>query len=165
MAAGTTYEQIATTTLSSATASITFSSISGNYTDLILVFNGKMASGVGADTMALRFNSDTATNYSATRLSGNGSTASSGRWSTVDMGYTGVIDETQSVVIVSINDYSNTTTYKSALSRSNDAAYGVYANVILWRSTNAINTILIRTYGNNNFASGSVATLYGIASA
>ena len=33
-----TYEPIATTTLGSAASTITFSSISGSYTDLILVF-------------------------------------------------------------------------------------------------------------------------------
>ena len=35
-----TYEKIATTTLGSATASYTFSSISGTYTDLILILVG-----------------------------------------------------------------------------------------------------------------------------
>ena len=153
---------LATTTLSSAQSSVSFSSISGSYTDLVLVFNGKMDTGVGADTMGLRFNSDTGTNYSATRLSGNGTTASSARWTNETIGYTGVINETQSVVIISIQNYSNSTTYKTALSRSNTADYGVYANTILWRSTSAITTILLRTYGNNNFASGSTFTLYGI---
>jgi len=37
MAAGKTYEPIATTTLSSSAATITFSSISGSYTDLVFV--------------------------------------------------------------------------------------------------------------------------------
>jgi len=36
-----TYEPIATTTLSTATATVTFSSISGSYTDLVLVANGR----------------------------------------------------------------------------------------------------------------------------
>jgi hypothetical protein len=35
-----TYEPIATTTLGSAAASVTFSSISGSYTDLVLVVTG-----------------------------------------------------------------------------------------------------------------------------
>ena len=37
MAAGATYEPIATNTLGSAAASVTFSGISGSYTDLILI--------------------------------------------------------------------------------------------------------------------------------
>jgi hypothetical protein len=39
MAAGNTYEAIATQTLGSDAASVTFSSISGAYTDLIMVVN------------------------------------------------------------------------------------------------------------------------------
>ena len=41
MAAGSTYTPLATNTLSSSSASITFSSISGSYTDLVLVMNRK----------------------------------------------------------------------------------------------------------------------------
>jgi hypothetical protein len=39
-----TYEPIATTTLGTAAASVTFSSISGAYTDLVLVCNGNKSS-------------------------------------------------------------------------------------------------------------------------
>ena len=44
MAAGNTYVALATQTLGSATATVTFSSISGAYTDLVLVYNGQYAS-------------------------------------------------------------------------------------------------------------------------
>ena len=43
MAAGSTYTPIATTTLGSAQADVTFSSISGSYTDLVLIIGGKNA--------------------------------------------------------------------------------------------------------------------------
>ena len=62
MAAGNTYVAIATNTLSSAAASVTFSSISGAYTDLVLVTNATLASG-GAANLWCRFNGDGAANY------------------------------------------------------------------------------------------------------
>jgi len=57
----TTYEPIATTTLGSATASITFSTISGAYTDLVLVAS---ITGVSVATDPwIRINSDTGANF------------------------------------------------------------------------------------------------------
>jgi hypothetical protein len=45
MPAGNTYEAIATQTLGSAAASVTFSSIPGTYTDLVLVVAGTLTTG------------------------------------------------------------------------------------------------------------------------
>ena len=73
-----TYEKIATNTLGSAAASVTFSSISGSYTDLVLVCSGKSNTG-SLDYTRIRVNSDTGSNYSRTYLGGNGSIAYSGR--------------------------------------------------------------------------------------
>ena len=70
-----TYEKIATTTLGSAAADITFSSIASSWTDIRLVFTG--TSSVDYSNLFCRLNSDTGTNYSLTRLSGDGSTAAS----------------------------------------------------------------------------------------
>ena len=71
-----TYTPITSNTLTSATASVTFSSISGTYTDLVLVVSAQSAS-TNVD-LAMRFNSDSGTNYSNTRLYGTGSAAGSG---------------------------------------------------------------------------------------
>ena len=59
-----TYEPIATTTLGSATASVTFSSL-GSYTDIVLVCSVQSASS-GDARINIRFNGDTASNYSGT---------------------------------------------------------------------------------------------------
>jgi ethanolamine utilization microcompartment shell protein EutL len=72
-----TYEPIATTTLGSAAASYTFSSISGSYTDLILVVDATTTAGNRA--LQLVLNSDTGTNYSATYITGDGSSTASSR--------------------------------------------------------------------------------------
>ena len=64
MAAGITYTPITSTTLGSNTASVTFSSISSAYTDLVLVVAGALDGANWVPT--LQFNSDTGTNYSTT---------------------------------------------------------------------------------------------------
>ena len=63
----TTYEPIATTTLGSAQSSVTFSAISGSYTDLVIVINGALSSGLAS--LSVEYNGDTTVgNYSYTRL-------------------------------------------------------------------------------------------------
>ena len=69
-----TYEPIATTTLGSAQASVSFSSFSG-YTDLVLVCVATTAS--DDQFLSVQFNGDTGSNYSNTYMTGNGSTATS----------------------------------------------------------------------------------------
>jgi hypothetical protein len=59
-------------------------------------------------------------------------------------------------------NYSNSTTYKTILGRSNAATSGTSAAVGLWRSTSAINSIEI---GTVSFTAGSTFSLYGIAAA
>jgi hypothetical protein len=113
--------------------------------------------------MYMRFNGDTGSNYSITYLTGNGSSASSGRASnqtTMDTAYL-PSNSTLGTIIYNINDYSNATTYKTLLSRSNQADSGVFAYVGLWRSTAAINSINI-VGGTNNILAGSTFKLYGI---
>jgi hypothetical protein len=162
-----TYEKIATTTLGSAQASVTFSTISGSYTDLVLVINwGESTSG---DNSFLRFNSDTGSNYSNTELYGTGSSAGSQRRSNatfmdINRAIGGDGTNIYSNAIINIQNYSNTTTYKTALLRSNLATGtypGVDAFVGLWRSTSAITSITILP-ASNNLLSGSTFTLYGI---
>ena len=166
MAAGATYEPLATTTLGSAQSSVTFSSISGSYTDLVLVFSVK--ANTAALNSGVRFNSDTGSNYSNTTLEANGSSVGSQRHTNVDFirtdAYSNPTTSTFSFKIVHINNYSNSTTYKTALVRSGDSSTGVDAVVGLWRNTAAITSVNIYAR-NDSFASGSIFTLYGIKSA
>ena len=164
-----TYKPIATNTLGSAAATVTFSSIAGTYTDLVLICN--IAQAAGNNSLRIRYNSDTGTNYSRTYLLGNGSTASSGRTSSDVSGY---LSETtgsttlELAVVAHIMNYSNTTTYKTHISRSNRASSSVDAVVGLWQSTSAITRIDLAMGGSfpaNNFATGSTFTLYGIQAA
>ena len=168
-----TYTPIATTTLGSAQTSYTFSSISGTYTDLILVANGYATIDDGY-APKLVFNSDTGTNYSRTVLSGTGSAASSGRNSNQSYILCGnqqgwsTSSSNPAIVVAHIMNYSNSTTYKSVLIR-NGAANGTYpgteANAGLWRSTAAITSVQISAGASAQFATGSTFTLYGIKAA
>ena len=164
MAAGRTYTPIANTILTSASTSITFSSISSSYTDLVLVISGNYTA--GNPDAQLRFNNDTATNYSQTVLEGTGSAAGSARATNntlIYLDWVGANTDTMNYVY-SIMNYSNTTTYKSILGRFNKAGIAMDAIVGLWRSTSAINRIDI-SVSSGLFNSGTTFTLYGIAAA
>jgi anti-sigma-K factor RskA len=62
-------------------------------------------------------------------------------------------------------NYSNTTTYKTTLSRFASTLYQVWTHAGLWRNTAAINSIKVYTTAGANFNTGSTFTLYGIKAA
>ena len=156
MAAGNTYTQIASTTLGSAASSVTFSSIPATYTDLVLVVDSTTTSG-SVDTR-IRMNGDTSTNYSRTYLYGDGSSAVSGRNTTDDGIGSG------SKTIHNVMNYSNTTTYKTAVARYGTAGSLTLAQVALWRSTAAVTSLQI-FHLSSTFTAGSTFNLYGISCA
>lgn len=171
-----TYEPIATTTLGSDTATVSFTSIPSTYTDLILVFVGAVAS--AGWEVGIRFNNDATSLYTTTILYGNGSSATSERLTTSSLGivdsWTGGNHGTtlgKNSAIFQIMNYSNTTTYKTALVRGNandsTGAPFVTGAVGLWRSTSAINRVDFISYPVTpiNIKTGSTITLYGIKSA
>jgi hypothetical protein len=158
-----TYEPISTQTLGSATATVTFSSIPSTYTDLVIIFNGAATGGLSA--VSLRFNGDTTTNYSVTRINGDGSSANSGRDTSTDYINAGLADTGNSTSIFHILNYANATTFKTVLGRGVALSYGVRQTVGLWRKTpETITSVLLAVVGTT-FTSGSTFTLYGIKSA
>lgn len=155
---------IATTTLGSAASTITFSTISGSYTDLRLVVIGTSSAGGSG---YCRFNSDSGSNYSITYLRGSGSAASSVRSTNYDrVGFNGDngIDTTiPCMSTIDIFSYAGST-YKTCLTTSPQDMNGsgsYEATVALWRNTAAITSITLSLSGGN-FSSGYTATLYGI---
>lgn len=168
-----TYDSIATTTLGSAASTITFSSITGTYTDLEVILS-LPANGTSNNSDGLRFqlNGDTGSNYSATWLTNSTTSATSSRESSVTRGRVGNISQTTNDVgtaIVRFLNYSNTTTYKTVIGRSgnlnSNGDSNVFAAVSLWRSTSAINQIVFSSSSNVNFPIGTMVTLYGIKAA
>jgi hypothetical protein len=163
-----TYDPIATTTLSTATRSITFSSIPATYTDLRIVLVASFQTQV--DYFEVTFNGTT-TGYSWTYVQGDGSNASSGRISNntkwVPNFPTGAGSTT--IPMLSTTDifsYAGST-FKSGLmeTSANISSSGqVIRTVGLWRNTDAITSIKleVQTY---NWNAGTIATLYGIKNA
>lgn len=172
MAAGVTYEPIATTTLNTDTSTIAFTSISGSYTDLVMVISTQLSAASNA-YIKLQFNGNTAANYSVVRLYGNGSSAITDSFtntSDIDTGFMPGADGTgKGLIIANIMNYSNTTTFKTCLIKWNSVAAAstkqyTVSEIGQWRSTSAINRIDL-TANSGNFNSGTTVTLYGIAAA
>lgn len=166
--ANNTYVALKTSTVSVATPTVTISSIPSGYTDLVLVMSGSTSGSINNTIRVGNGSVDTGSNYSCTILSGSGSSAVSTRRSndtSFQPNYNGYTNTGQSQMIVQFQNYSNTTTFKTILSRSDNAATGTDAVVGLWRSTAAIDTIQLLANGGFNWQVGTTFTVYGIAAA
>ena len=163
-----TYIPIASQTLGSAAASITFSSIPGTYTDLRLVLNNLTQSN-GPGAIKLLFNSDSGSNYSNTSLSANGTSAASGN----NTSYPGILMAQQTFTttyplmatmdVFSYTGSTNKTCLTTVALDQNGGTGYVELAVQLWRSTAAITSISMTQTGSvNNFNAGTIATLFGI---
>lgn len=160
-----TYEPIATTTLGSAAATITLSSIPSTYTDLrIVIFHT-----ANSDTRDyLQFNSDTGTNYSRTILYGNGTSAATSRATSQSLMTVAPNSNTSTTFTTyDVFNYASTSVYKTVLGTASLDANGsgwTCVGVNLWRSTSAINSITINGNGTN-YSTGTMVTIYGIKAA
>lgn len=164
-----TYELIASNTLTTTAASVTFSSIPATYTDLIFrlsVRSDRSASLV--DTITFNFNSSTS-NFSNTRLEGTGAASNSTRNQTnsslIRVPATSVTANTFNNVEIYLPNYagSNNKPLSSSFAyedNSSTAYIGAVAN--LWSNTSAITSIQLGLVDGPNFVSGSSFFLYGI---
>jgi hypothetical protein len=161
-----TYEPIATQTLGTATSSITFSSIPSTYTDLVLIV-GSLTLATNGNGLVVRFNGDTAANYSYNDIGGTGSaafsrfmantTSSQIGWGQV--GSQGAI----TTVIAHIMNYSNTSFFKPTIARWSDSSAELGMTSGSWRNTVAITSMTVLS--GVNMGVGSTFTLYGIKAA
>lgn len=167
----TTYTLISSSTLTSTTATVTFSSIPATYTDLVLRWSGRGATGVG-NNCDVQLNG-VATNYSRTYLLGNGATASSSgsggaSETTMDMraGYnpSDATANTFNNGEIYLPNYQSST-YKPVgsfnVTENNATTAYIGANANLSQITSAITSILIKP-ASGSWASGSSFYLYGI---
>ena len=166
------YYSIATTTLSTSTATITFSSIPDTFTHLQIRYIARSDFATTEADFLYSLNSDTtSSNYNYHRLIGNGTAAYSqsstssrivgqntGSSATSGMFAAGVID---------ILDYALTSKYKTIRNligndRNGGGTTGVYSN--LWRNSAAISSITL-TPDSGNWVQYSHFALYGIKGA
>lgn len=167
MAIASTYEPIATYTATGTIANYTFSSIPSTYTDLRIVCSPFISAGI--DDLRVRFNSDSASNYSSVLVRGSGAATVTALDNNAS--YIGWLDYANSstttdmsLSFIDVMSYANTSVYKTVLSKHGLPAAFVTSTVGLWRSTAAINSITL-IGGAASITSGSTFTLYGIKAA
>jgi hypothetical protein len=162
-----TYEPIATQTLGSTAASITFSSIAASWTDLRLVWVGTTTAAVNP---SLRLNGNTTSIYSNTTLAGDGASAFADRNSNnTELFFASSISTSTSIPVmctIDIFSYAGSTnkTMLSVASADLNGSGIVERNVGLCRLTAAITSIELRAR-STTWAVGTTATLYGILKA
>lgn len=160
-----TYMPLANLTLGSAQSSVTFSSISQTYRDLVLVVTGKRnSSGSGPASLVINLNGDTGSNYSNVLMyESPGSVSASGQTSLNYMG--GVAEDDFGSNIIQFLDYSATDKHKCVLGRwgNNGANSQERSAAGRWASTSAITSITMTP--SLGFTAGSTFALYGIVSA
>ena len=176
----TSYESIATTTLTTTAATVTFSSIPATYTHLQLRCSIQSDRATyGMDVLRMRINSDTGSNYAAHDLRGDGSSAnlgSSSSQTSITSAGSGIGTTTGSTfgaVIIDILDYANTNKYTTLRTLAGVDFNGVISGFGgqamldsgLWMNTAAVTTIVFEPVYGTNFTQYSKFALYGIKGA
>ena len=170
-APATSFESIATFTGSASTT--TFSSIASTYKHLQLRINYLEPN--GGQSLTMRFNGDTGSNYVYHALEGNGSAASAYGYTAGNAGtifsnnITGTVLTYPNVIIVDIADYASTTKNKTvrvfAGADKNGTGGTVQLLSNLWLSTAAINSITVRDPTSLSWSATTTISLYGIKGA
>ena len=161
-----TYVALDKVTVGTATPSVTInmgSTISSAYTDLVIVVDSAVTTALASSFV--QFNGDTGSNYSSTWIYGDGSSATSTRYSSATAMRCFLAPATASgrrTMILNVQNYSNSTTYKTVIGRNGNASDVAGAFTGLWRSTAAITSITFTNGGGYNFDAGSTFSLYGI---
>jgi hypothetical protein len=165
------FESIATATGTGTSGTVTFSSIPSTYKHLQIRAIGRSDHAGSNVQLAMRFNSDTASNYSTHNAlgigSGSGSTTGTANTNYIEVGQMAGATLTTSsygVTIVDILDYQNTNKFKASRSLSGFDGNGsgqVLLSSGAWRSTSAVTTISLIA-GAGNWTTPSSFALYGI---
>lgn len=151
--------------------SFDFQNIPATFAHLEVRFSGRGTFNAANDSILIRFNNDSATNYVIHRLYGDGSSVGSQAFLTQtyvicgDMpAATASSSSTVGVSITSILDYANTNKNKVArvlAGRDENGSGYAWFNSGLWLNTAAINRVTVLA-ANGSFTAGSRADLYGI---
>jgi hypothetical protein len=166
-----TYTPIETITLASSASSVTFSDISQEFRDLVVVAQAKKTGTANGYAFQLQFNSDSGSNYSYVRMWGEGSGGSSNSATTT---YISIGDfpsgayNAQVISRVQIQDYSATDKHKTILAREDfDPAVNNYNAMAIagrWANTSAITSVILSISSAQSFDAGSTFSIWGIKS-
>lgn len=175
-AGATSFESIATQTVGAGGASsVEFTSIPGTYTHLqIRCIARADRAGNTYEGVAFQFNSDTAGNYSAHNLSGDGSSATAeaaanaSNMNAVLISAASAGASTFGAGVIDILDYANTNKYKTIRTlggMDNNGSGIVRFSSGSWRNTNAVTSIKMIATNGSNFVQYTTFALYGIKAA
>jgi hypothetical protein len=170
-----TYELIESQILGTAATSVTFSGLA-TYADTYEHLQIRMSvrsnrSGFTSDTVYLRFNNDTTTNYNVHLLSGDGSTVVSAAGTNFTGAY---IQESMPAALATANVYYPAvtdildpfSTIKNktikTLSGGQGGANAITLGSGAWRSTASVTSITIYSTTSSNLSVGSRFSIYGI---
>jgi hypothetical protein len=169
------YDALSTVTVpSGGVSSITFAGIpTTGYTHLqIRALVRTNRTGTAGDSIVVRFNSDTGSNYSNHQLNSDGATVSaygasgSTSWNYVERAASnGMTSGIFGAVVIDILDYANTNKYKTGRELGGvDANGSGIINLASggWRSTSAINAISLAAGAGTGFIEYSQFALYGV---
>jgi hypothetical protein len=168
-AAAGAYELIQSQVLSSTTTSVTFSSIPSTFRHLQIRISAKTAqASTGVDTVRLRLNGDSGSNYAIHGLSGNGSSVSSFAVASHNLiaitGGAVRLNDTNmfGAAVVDILDYVSTAKNTTVRSLGGAAAStnSIDLNSGLWMNTAAVTSLTLSAF--TDFVSGSRFSLYGL---
>tara|TARA_R110002126_G_scaffold266557_3_gene409756 strand:+ start:3247 stop:3837 length:591 start_codon:yes stop_codon:yes gene_type:complete len=169
------FDSLATVTLSATTASITFAGIPSGYKHL-QIRAMMLTNTTGVDAPYLRYNENSAANYTLHTLLGEGISARAQgiiNMTGINIGgfWNGTIGSFPSVSIIDVLDYSSVNKYKTTRAfagQDNNSTLGsVGISSGLWRgstgsSTEAIHSITIYNSGSTTFSTNSSFALYGV---
>lgn len=168
------YDALATVSLSTATASVTFSGIPTGYKHLQIRYIASSDSSTdGSYNVQSRFNSDSGSNYTLHLIDGNGSSTSAYGTGNLDHMYVGNVTSSFGgfslanafgVNIIDVLDYSNTNKFKTTKMLNGYDVNGsgkIQLISNLWRSTTAVTSISINPQ-IGNWRQYSHFALYGV---
>jgi hypothetical protein len=170
--AGNAYEWLETQVLGTAVASVTFSNLDTNYSSTYQHLQFRIASkssASGASNSRLRFqvNGDTGTNYTWHGLYGAGSNVASEAITNSNYAYAGRQPGTGrtefGITVMDVLDpfeTSKNTTFRSL--SGTGAEIVLWSNV--WRSTNALSSIVFSDNEGGNLIIGTRISIYGLRS-
>ena len=172
-------EAIQTVYLEADATSVTFSSIPSTYEHLQLRLTARSDYAGGTyDTIAVRLNGDSGSNYARHYMYGQQTTAGAGGDASIAQMRLGTMENDRvsdsanyGTTLADVLDYANASKATTVRAVQGVLAGG-YASAAfpvqflsgLWTSTAAVSTILLYPWNGSNFLRGSEFSLYGIAS-
>ncbi len=155
-----TYQTIATTTTN--TGPITFSNIPQSYTDLVVTV---VITGSGSDSLYIRFNNDTGSNYSSQRLEsyGTGSVAARVTSGTAILPDSQVYTNTSRVQYkIDVFSYTNTANKSVLVQGGKDLNSTSEGSVCLAVGTYLTSSAITSLTLSGGFGNGTTVSLHGI---